>query len=103
MVVRSDQIRSVAQSCPTLFCPMDCNHQASLSMGFYGQEYWNVLPCPTPGDLPYPGIKPTSLISPALAGRFFINSNYLGSPCLSKAAYQYATCTEAPDNSDYSF
>ena len=26
---------------------------------------------PTPGDLPDPGIKPVSLTSPALAGRFF--------------------------------
>ena len=30
------------------------------------------LPFPTPGDLPDPGIKSTSLASPALAGRFFI-------------------------------
>ena len=36
-------------------------HQASLSMGFPRQEYWNGLPFPIPGDLPHPGIKPTSL------------------------------------------
>ena len=42
--------------------------QASLSMGFSRQEYWSRLPFPTPGDLPNPGIEPTSL---ALAGRFF--------------------------------
>ena len=29
------------------------------------------LPFPTPGDLPKPGIKPASLVSPALAGGFF--------------------------------
>ena len=29
------------------------------------------LPSPPPGDLPDPGIEPTSLTSPALAGRFF--------------------------------
>ena len=28
---------------------------------FSRQEYWNVLPCPPPGDLPKPGIKPKSL------------------------------------------
>ena len=28
-----------------------------LSMGFSGQEYWSGLPCPSPGDLPDPGIK----------------------------------------------
>ena len=35
---------------------------------FLRQEYWNGLPFPSPGDLPDPGIKPTSL---ALAGGFF--------------------------------
>ena len=34
--------------------------QAPLSMGFSRQEYWSGLPCPLPGDLPHPGIKPTS-------------------------------------------
>ena len=41
--------------------------QASLSMGFSRQEYWSRLPFPPPGDLPNPGIKPTSPMSPALA------------------------------------
>ena len=45
--------------------------QAPLSMGFPRQEYWSGLPFPPPGDLPDPGIKPTSLISPTLAGGFF--------------------------------
>ena len=31
-------------------------------------------PCPPPGDLHNPGIKPMSLKSPALAGRFFTTS-----------------------------
>ena len=35
------------------------------------QEYWSGLPFPSPGDLPDPGIKPASPVSPALAGRFF--------------------------------
>ena len=46
-------------------------HQACLSMGFSRQEYWSGLPFSTPGDLPDPGIEPTSLPSPALAGGFF--------------------------------
>ena len=37
--------------------------QAPLSMGFSRQEYWSVLPFPSLGDLPNPGI--------ALAGKFF--------------------------------
>ena len=32
------------------------------------------MPCPPPGDLPDPGIVPTSLTSPALAGGFFTTS-----------------------------
>ena len=34
--------------------------QAPLSVGFCRQEYWSGLPCPPPGDLPDPGIKPRS-------------------------------------------
>ena len=45
--------------------------QAPLSMGFSRQEYWSGWPCPSPGDLPEPGIKPTS---PVLAGGFFTTS-----------------------------
>jgi len=48
--------------------------QAPLSMGFSRQEYWGGLLCPPPGDLPIPGIEPTSLMSPALAGEFFTAS-----------------------------
>ena len=32
---------------------------------------WSGLPFPPPGDLSNPGIEPTSLVSPALAGGFF--------------------------------
>ena len=38
------------------------------------QEYWSGLSCLPPGDLPDPGIEPTSLTSPALAGGFFTTS-----------------------------
>ena len=48
--------------------------QAPLSMGFSRQEYWIGLSCPTPGDLPDPGIEPMSLTSPTLVGRFFTTS-----------------------------
>ena len=36
-------------------------HQALPSMEFTGQEYWSVLPFPPSGDLPHPGIEPSSL------------------------------------------
>ena len=48
--------------------------QMPLSMEFSRQEYWRVLPCPPPGDLPDSGIEPTSLKSPALANVFFATS-----------------------------
>ena len=35
-------------------------------MGFSRQEYWSGLPFPPPGDLPNPGIKPASPVSPSL-------------------------------------
>ena len=51
--------------------------QASLSMGFPRQEYWNRLLVPSPEDLSDPGMKPTS---PALTGRF-LSSLPLGKSC----------------------
>ena len=39
--------------------------QAPLSMEFCRQEYWSGLPFLPPGDIPDPGIKPTSPGSPA--------------------------------------
>ena len=50
------------------------DNQAPLSLGFPRQEYWYELPFPTPRDLFNPGIKPVSLMSPALADRFFTAS-----------------------------
>ena len=51
--------------------PWTVAQQAFLFMGFSRQEHWSGLPCPLPGDLPDPGIKPTSLTSSSLAGRLF--------------------------------
>ena len=48
--------------------------QAPLFMGISRQEYWSGLPCPPPGDLPDPGIEPTSRTPPELAGEFFTTS-----------------------------
>ena len=54
-------------SCVWLFVtPCTIARQAPLSMGFSRQEYWSGLSCPPPGDLPDPGIGPTSLVSPAM-------------------------------------
>ena len=53
-------------------------HQSPLSMGFPRQEFWHGLLFPSPGDLPSPGIEPTS---PVLEGRFF-TTEPPGSPLL---------------------
>ena len=60
-------------SCVWFFAaPRTVTRQAPLSMGFSKQEYWGGFPCP--GDLPNPGVEPTSLTSPASAGGFFTTS-----------------------------
>ena len=46
-------------------------HQAPLSLRSPRQEYWSRVPFPTAGDLLHPEIEPASLVSPALAGRYF--------------------------------
>ena len=67
---------SVAQVClvSDSATPWTVACQAPWSMKFSRQEYWSGLPFPTLGDLPDQGIKPKSLASPALAGRFFITA-----------------------------
>ena len=54
--------------------PWTVARQTPLSIGFSRQEYWSGLSCPPPGDGLDPGIEPTSLVSPVLAGRFFTTS-----------------------------
>ena len=47
----------IAQSCLTLYDPMDCSSpDYSLSVGFSRQEYWSGLPFPSPGYLPNPSL-----------------------------------------------
>ena len=58
----------------TVSCQADVACQAHLSMRFSRQECWSGLPFPSPGYLSDPGIKPASLMSPALAGGFFTTS-----------------------------
>ena len=59
---------------PLFVTPWTVAHQALLSMVFSKRQYRNGLLFPTPGDLPDPGIKPESLISPELTGKFFTTS-----------------------------
>ena len=59
----------VTKVCSILCDPIDCSLPvSSQSVRLPRQEYWSGLPFPSPGDLPNPGIEPTSL---ALEDRFF--------------------------------
>ena len=45
------------QSYLTICNPMDCSPPGSSVHEILQQEYWSGLPCPSPGELPNPGIK----------------------------------------------
>ena len=52
-----DDSHSVMSSSVT---PSTVAHQTPVSIDFSRWEYWNGLPFPSPGDLPDPGIEPSS-------------------------------------------
>ena len=56
----------------TLCDPMDCSLAGSSVHGILQAGILEWLPCPPPGNLPDPGIRPASFMSLALAGGFFI-------------------------------
>ena len=91
------------QLCLTLCYAMDQSPPGSSIQGFSRQEYWSGLPCPSTGDLPDPGIVSTSLMSPVLAGRFFITSTtwevFSQAFALMKKAPLARTCRQPPTNS----
>jgi len=67
------------ESCPTLCGPMDCSPPGSSVHGFSRQKYRSGLPCPPPGDLPDPGIKPVAPVAPAMLADSLLLSHW-GSP-----------------------
>ena len=80
---------------------------APLSMGFSRHKYWSGLPCPPPGDLPDPGIKPTFLTCPALGGFFTTNATgkahvipYHNISCILHSSLSSIGC-KLPENSVY--
>ena len=71
--------------------PWTIAHQSSLSIGFSRQEYLRELPFPSPGVLPYSGIKPMSLA-------LHVDSlplNHLGSPLESSLKDQNESSVDA--------
>ena len=67
---------SVARLCPILCGPMDCSPPSSSARGISQARVLTGMGCHflTPGDLSDPGIEPSSLASPVLAGGFFTTS-----------------------------
>ena len=62
-------------------------HQAPLSMEFSWQEYWRGLPCPTPEDLPDPGIELASYVS-YIGRQILYHQRHLGSSFYNLRGYQ---------------
>ena len=58
-------------------------------IGFFRQEYCSGLPHPPAEDLSDPGVEPTTLMFPALAGRFLTTSVVLNSPQLCLFSHKY--------------
>ena len=77
MIIRSGDVCVHAkslQSCPTLCNPINCGTPGSSVRGILQARILEWVAISTPGDLPDPGIKPASLTSLDLAGRFFTTS-----------------------------
>ena len=62
------------QSCPTLCDSVDCSLSGSSVHEILQVRILEGLLCPSPGDLPHPGVKPASLMSSASVDGFFTNS-----------------------------
>ena len=60
------------QLCPAVYDLVDCSPPGSSLHGVLQARILEWVPMPPPGDLSDPGIKAESLLSAALAGRFFV-------------------------------
>ena len=65
-----EYVCSVARLCSTARDLMDCSPPGSSVDGILQARVLEWVAIPSPGDLPDPEIEPTSLVSPALVGRF---------------------------------
>ena len=72
-VCANKQVAGTLSHAQLFVTPWTVAHQAPLSMEFSRQEYWSGLSFPSPDSLSDPGIEPTFLVYPALAGGFFIS------------------------------
>ena len=79
--------------------PWTVAYQVPESIEFSSQEYWSGLPFPTPGNLPGPGINPTSPGSLALASRFITTEppgKHISKKYLTKNRIFFSNCYHQP-------
>ena len=76
------------QLCPTLCNTMDPSLQASSVHGILQARILKWVALPSSRNLPDPGIKPTSLLSPAFAARFFPRASLVAQPVKNLPAMQ---------------
>ena len=77
-----------AQSCLILCNPLDCGPPDSSVYGILQSRILEQIAISYSGDLPYPGIKSASLVSPALASGFF-TSGPSGKPWIAQVTYPW--------------
>ena len=75
LMLMNVQHAMLLQPCLTLCDSMNCSPSGSYVHGFSRQEYGSGLPCPPPGDLPTPEIKPMSTAAPALQAESLLPSH----------------------------
>ena len=79
-----DSLCVYTQSCLPFVTPWTVAWEVPLSMGFFRQEYWNGLAFPSPENLPQPGIKPLSPVSPSPPSHPGMHHSGLGEGCHSE-------------------
>ena len=72
-------------------------------MGFSRQEHWSGLPFPPPGDLPHPGIKPTSPAFPALASGLYHYATWEAHTELGQVLNMRVSLPETENNAEKRF
>ena len=87
--LHSMHVYSVAQSCPSLCDPMDCSLPGSFVHGIFQTRILMQVATSSSRGYSHPDTERTSLVSPALAGRFFtIVSNAQNSPSQASAIHE---------------
>ena len=87
-------MQSVTQSCPTLCDPMDYSPPDSPVHGIFQARIPKWVAISYSKDLPNPGIEPMSLVSPAMAVRFFTWPQSKGTGLLQGMCSSWEACIQ---------